>query len=245
MKREIERYEGKEGFTRYLSWLREAHDHYEISVDEVLHKDFSSILDLTRWSFLKNVVQLHPFESIWARASRYFWSERLRRVFTFGSMYMGMSPFDAPGTYSLLQYTELAEGIWYPRGGFHAIVDALVNVGKRLGVEYKLSCAVERVLVDNKNRVKGVRLETGQVMEADIVVVNADLVYAYNNLFDGPHNETTPIEKQPFKASKPTQTPPRPSSALEHSAATKASALTTTSGAKQDCTSRWTGRMWR
>jgi phytoene desaturase (3,4-didehydrolycopene-forming) len=45
----------------------------------------------------------------------------MRRVFTFGSMYMGMSPFDAPGTYSLLQYTELAEGIWYPKGGFHKV----------------------------------------------------------------------------------------------------------------------------
>ena len=31
------------------------------------------------------------------------------------------SPFDAPGTYSLLQYTELAEGIWYPIGGFNAV----------------------------------------------------------------------------------------------------------------------------
>jgi phytoene dehydrogenase-like protein len=37
---------------------------------------------------------------------------------SFATMYMGMSPFEAPGTYSLLQYTELTEGIWYPRGGF-------------------------------------------------------------------------------------------------------------------------------
>ncbi|KAI0471512.1 hypothetical protein GGR56DRAFT_654440 [Xylariaceae sp. FL0804] len=48
------------------------------------------------------------------RASRYFWSERLRPIFTFATMYMGMSPFDAPSTYSLLPYTELAEGIWCP-----------------------------------------------------------------------------------------------------------------------------------
>lgn len=62
---------------------------------------------------------LHLFESIYSRASRYFGPEKRRRLFTFGSMYMGMSPFRAPGTYSLLQYTELAEGIWYPIGGFH------------------------------------------------------------------------------------------------------------------------------
>ncbi|TVY41854.1 Phytoene desaturase [Lachnellula subtilissima] len=38
MKREIEKWEGKDGFERYLSWLAEAHRHYEISVREVLHK---------------------------------------------------------------------------------------------------------------------------------------------------------------------------------------------------------------
>ena len=31
-------------------------------------------------------------------------------AFTFQNMYLGLSPYDAPATYSLLQYTELAEG---------------------------------------------------------------------------------------------------------------------------------------
>jgi phytoene desaturase (3,4-didehydrolycopene-forming) len=121
MKTEIERWEGKDGFYRYLSFLQESHLHYEISVTEVLRRNFYSIFSMMRPSFLKHLLALHPFESIYSRASRYFYTDRLRRVFTFGSMYMGMSPFDAPGTYSLLQYTELAEGIWYPRGGFHMV----------------------------------------------------------------------------------------------------------------------------
>lgn len=121
MKREVERWEGKDGFERYLGFLQESHRHYEISVREVLHKNFTSLLDLLRPSFLPHLLALHPLESIYSRAAKYFYTERLRRVFTFGSMYMGMSPFDAPGTYSLLQYTELAEGIWYPRGGFHKV----------------------------------------------------------------------------------------------------------------------------
>jgi phytoene desaturase (3,4-didehydrolycopene-forming) len=113
MKNTIERWEGKDGFHRYLAWMQEAHIHYEVSVQHVLRKNFTSLLSMARPSFLRHLVELHPFESIWSRASRYFYTERLRRAFTFGSMYMGMSPFDAPGTYSLLQYTELAEGIWW------------------------------------------------------------------------------------------------------------------------------------
>lgn len=122
MKNEIEKWEGKDGFERYLGYLQESHRHYELSVKHVLRKNFTSLLSMARPGFLMHLLELHPFESIYSRASKYFWTERLRRVFTFGSMYMGMSPFDAPGTYSLLQYTELVEGIWYPIGGFHKVI---------------------------------------------------------------------------------------------------------------------------
>ena len=118
MKKEIERFEGKDGFERYLGFLSESHRHYEVSVTFVLKRNFYSLLSMLRLDFLWYLLDLHPFESIFFRASKYFWTDRLRRVFTFASMYMGMSPYDAPGTYSLLQYTELAEGIWYPIGGF-------------------------------------------------------------------------------------------------------------------------------
>ena len=183
MKQEIEKWEGKDGYERYLAFLQESHKHYELSVSHVLLRNFETLASMLRWSFLQHLLALHPFESIWTRASKYFWTERLRRVFTFGSMYMGMSPFDAPGTYSLLQYTELAEGVWYPVGGFHRVVEALVEVGKRFGVEYRLATGVEAILLDNDGaKAKGVRLENGEVLEADIVVNNSDLVYAYNEL---------------------------------------------------------------
>ncbi|KAF4894465.1 Phytoene desaturase [Colletotrichum viniferum] len=181
MKSQIERWEGKDGFERYLQWLREAHTHYEVSVREVLHKNFSKLVNLARPRFVRHVVSLHPLESIWSRASRYFWTERLRRVFTFAVMYMGMSPFDAPATYSLLQYTEFAEGIWYPRGGFHSVVAALVRIGESLGVKYRLNTPVSKILTDGQ-KATGVILESGESLTADVVVVNADLVYAYGNL---------------------------------------------------------------
>ena len=184
MKREIEKWEGKAGFERYLQWLEEAHRHYEVSVIEVLHKNFMWFFNLVRPSFLVHLIALHPFESIYSRASKYFWTERLRRVFTFGSMYMGMSPFDAPGTYSLLQYTELAEGIWYPVGGFHAVVAALVRICERLGVNIRLNSPVDSVITSPDGKTTtGVKLSSGEILEADLVVINADLVYAYNNLF--------------------------------------------------------------
>ena len=196
MKEEVEKWEGKDGFERYLGFLQEAHRHYELSVTHVLKKNYTSLLSMARPSFLRHLLSLHPFESIYSRASKYFWTERLRRVFTFGSMYMGMSPFDAPGTYSLLQYTELAEGIWYPKGGFHSVIAALVRVGERYGVTYRLSTSVSSIqLSPNSRRATGVVLDNGEAISADVVIINADLVYAYNNLL--PHSsKATSLQKR-------------------------------------------------
>ncbi|KAK0671202.1 Phytoene desaturase protein [Cercophora samala] len=185
MKREIEKWEGPDGFQRYLAWLAEAHGHYEISLQHVLHRNFTNHAQLAAPSFVAPTIALHPLESIWSRTTRYFWSDRLRRVFTFATMYMGMSPYDAPSTYSLLQYTELAEGIWYPKGGFQTVLAAIERIGRRLGVQYRLNTPVSKVLTggpDGKTAT-GVLLESGEKLEADLVIVNADLVYAYNNLF--------------------------------------------------------------
>ena len=196
MKEEVEKWEGKDGFERYLGFLQEAHRHYELSVTHVLKKNFTSLLSMARPSFLRHLLTLHPFESIYSRASKYFYTERLRRVFTFGSMYMGMSPFDAPGTYSLLQYTELAEGIWYPKGGFHSVVAALVRVGERYGVTYRLSDPVASIqLCPGGRRATGVTLPSGESISADVVIVNADLVYAYNNLLP-PSSKATSLQKR-------------------------------------------------
>lgn len=94
-----------------------------------------------------------------------------------------MSPYDGPGPYSLLQYTEIAEGVWYPKGGFHKVIESLENIAtKKFDVKFNYGCGIEKIIVDDNNTAKGVRLENGTEEFADIVICNADLVYAYNKL---------------------------------------------------------------
>ncbi|KAJ8606074.1 hypothetical protein MRB53_041229 [Persea americana] len=183
MKDEIERVEGKGGYERYLAFLQESHRHYELSVTHVLLKNFTSLLSMLRPDFLSHLLELHPFESIWTRASKYFWTERLRRVFTFEACTWECRRSMLPGTYSLLQYTELAEGIWYPVGGFHKVVEALVKLGQREGVHYRFNTPADHIiLTKDGSRATGVQLSNGEIINADIVVNNSDLVYAYNEL---------------------------------------------------------------
>lgn len=94
-----------------------------------------------------------------------------------------MSPYDGPAPYNLLQYTEIAEGIWYPRGGFHKVVESLENIAtKKFDVKFNYGRGIKDIIIDDTNTAKGVRLEDGTEEYADIVICNADLVYAYNKL---------------------------------------------------------------
>lgn len=183
MKKAIEDIEGPEGVNGYLRYLEEASHHCSISLEHVLVKNFGTYTAMLRPAVWANLFLLHPFESIWSRTKRYFKTERLRRVFTFASMYMGMSPFECPGTFSLLQYSEITDGIWYPRGGFHAVVAALQRFSSRHGAKYLLSTSVSEITTsDNNGSVTGVNLDSGEHIPADIVICNADLVWAYSNL---------------------------------------------------------------
>ncbi|EPS43701.1 hypothetical protein H072_2317 [Dactylellina haptotyla CBS 200.50] len=183
MKPEIEKWEGKDGFERYLGFLAEGHRHYEFSMQKALRRNFPSIMSMLRPDLLKDIVRMFVFTSLYTRASAYFWTDRLRRCFTFGSMYMGMSPYTSPALYSLLQYTELVEGIWYPRGGFHKVVEAIVNIGQRWGVDYQLNSPVQSILLsEDEKQAVGVVLQSGRHLRADIILANADLIYTYNNL---------------------------------------------------------------
>ncbi|KAK9895670.1 phytoene desaturase, partial [Cystobasidium minutum MCA 4210] len=185
MKLEIEKWEGKDGWARFLDFMNESHIHYEVSVKEVLHRNFPNIRSLLSLPYLLMAEKLHVFDKLYRRASNYFWTERMRRAFSFSSMYLGMSPYDSPATYNLLQYTELAQGIWYPVGGYHKVVESLERIAtEKYGATFHYNSPVSSITqsADGKSATGVVLEKTGEFLEADLVVCNADLLWAYENL---------------------------------------------------------------
>lgn len=85
-----------------------------------------------------------------------------------------MSPYDSPAPYNLLQYTEIAEGIWYPRGGFHKVVEQLEKIAaKKFDAKFVYNTGIEKIIVDENKIAKGIKLDNGDEKYADIVVCNA------------------------------------------------------------------------
>jgi phytoene desaturase len=83
--------------------------------------------------------------------------------------------------YSLITYADLVEGMAYPMGGIYSIIEDMVKLAGEMGVRIRTSAPVAEIRVEN-GKVKGVRLESGEQIDAEIVVSNADLVYTYQKL---------------------------------------------------------------
>ena len=94
---------------------------------------------------------------------------------------MGLSPFSAPATFSMMPYTELAHGVWYPKGGMYRVVESLTHLAHLAGVEFIFNSAVERIDT-NSAHARGMCLPHGLHLDADVVNANADLPYVYQNL---------------------------------------------------------------
>jgi len=180
MIRELERIEP--GVTpRFYRFLEDACLKYRLGRSEFVERDFEGARDFFGLRNLRLLLKTKALGNYYRSVSRFFDSDKLRQAFSLQTMYLGLSPFEAPAVYSLLPYTELAEdGLWFPEGGMYALIQAMEKVAEELGVKVHLNSPVEEVVVQ-KGQARGVRVN-GEEVAADAVLVGADLPYAYREL---------------------------------------------------------------
>jgi phytoene desaturase len=185
MQTQLEKVE-KTAFTGFLNYIAEGSRHYKLSLEKFVGRNFYNIFEYFSLANLPLIFQLKALDKHYRNTGRFFKDERLKAAFTFQNMYLGLSPYDAPATYSLLQYTELAEGVWYPMGGMYAGIQALTEVAEKLGVKFVYNAPVKALNVErstfNAQRIKSATLEDGREFAADLFVGNADLPYIYDQL---------------------------------------------------------------
>ena len=131
---------------------------------------------------LKWIAALSPSEmwrtGIWrsldGELRRFFPSRYMREAFGSYGMYLGGSPFELPGVFSILPYGELAYGLWLPKGGIYGLVQGIERLALELGVVIRRGSRIRRV-AHGAGRVCGVELVSGAVLPYSIVVSNVDV----------------------------------------------------------------------
>ncbi len=146
----------------------------------VLENPFESLADLVRPAMLRALPMMRPFRTVDSDLASYFQDERVRLAFSFQSKYLGMSPYRCPSLFTILSFMEYEHGVFHPRGGCGAVMQAMARAARRLGARFKLGLPVEELAFVGR-RASGVR--TAEGTEAfDAVVLNADFAHAMQTL---------------------------------------------------------------
>lgn len=148
-----------------------------------LKKDYSTLGKMLSPELIAALPYLSLNKSLIGALSRYFTPEELQICFTFQAKYIGMSPWECPAAFAIMPYIEHTFGVDHVEGGLSRISDAMAKVIGELGGEIHLNTPVKKVRVDGRNAT-GVELASGDIVDADSVVINADFGHAMETLFD-------------------------------------------------------------
>lgn len=113
--------------------------------------------------------KIDSFRTQWAMLTRQFQDPRLRQLYGRYATYCGSSPFEAPATLNLIAHVE-QQGVWLVEGGMRQLAQAVARLGTEHGVRFRYQNRV--VALRGEGRVTGVELASGEVVEADRVVLN-------------------------------------------------------------------------
>jgi len=127
---------------------------------------------------------------VYSIVKRFIHDPQLRQALSYHTLLVGGNPFTASSIYTLIHALERKWGVFFAKGGTHALVQALVRLFEDLGGELRVDSPVEQIETRN-GIVTGVALQGGGSISADAVASNADVVHTYRHLLrDAPQVES-------------------------------------------------------
>lgn len=145
---------------------------YEAAYADYLFRPSLSFFEFVDPRLVTELFRLRMTRSMANYARSFFQNERLARLVEWPVLFLGASAKETSAMYSLMSYADMALGTWYPEGGMHKIIEAMVRVATELGVEFKLGESVTEIIVEG-GRAVGVRTDK-TTYRADAVLASAD-----------------------------------------------------------------------
>ena len=165
------------GYRRYVDFVTKL---YKYEMNDFIDRNIDSPLNLLTPN-LARLIALGGFRRLSPKVNQFMKDPRLQKVYSFQAMYAGVSPQQALAIYAVIAYMDSVNGVFFPKGGMHAVPRALAAVAEKHGVVFKYNTTVTNVEVSN-GRAKAVITESGERYECDAVILNPDLPVAYREL---------------------------------------------------------------
>lgn len=179
-----------EGYKKYIERERKKYDR----LIPCLEVPYGNITDYISLRLIKALPYLDSHKSLFDVLGNYFDDDMLKICFTFQAKYIGMSPWLAPGLFSILSFIEHSGGVFHIEGGLNQLSQALAKVTKENGGNIHLSEEVKEIIVEN-GIAKGIRLADDSKIWADYVIINADFANAMTKIVKEENRKKYTTEK--------------------------------------------------
>jgi phytoene desaturase len=163
-----------DGYLRFVDYARKL---WQLQRADFIDRNLDSPRDLLTLNLVR-LLRAGGFGRLQSRVNRFFRDDRTRRIFSFQAMYAGVAPHQALALYAVIAYLDSVAGVYFPRGGIHAVPRALAGVAEKYGVAIHYGTTVQRVETRG-DRATAVITADGERIPADTVVLNPDLPIAY------------------------------------------------------------------
>ncbi len=169
------------GYERFVDFVSRL---YRLEMRDFIDRNIDAPWDLLTPN-LARLIALGGFRRLAPKTAEYLKDPRTQRIFSFQSLYAGLSPHDAFAIYSIIAYMDSVAGVSFPEGGMHAVPRALAGAAEKHGVEFRYSTEVTRVELAG-GRAVAVHTADGERIGCDAVVLNPDLPVARRDLLGQP-----------------------------------------------------------
>ncbi len=166
---------------KFLQFLKESEFKYDVSLRSFLYKNYDSVLDFINSDTLKYGYKLNIFKKMQKYVEKYFKTPEMQKIMQYTLVFLGSSPYNTPAIYSVMTHVDFNGGVFFPMGGLRSLVDALEKVCNKNGVKFMVNSPVEKIITSN-GKATGIKLTNGKIVNADIVVSNADMEFTEKKL---------------------------------------------------------------
>lgn len=169
---------------KMLRYLDKSGRLFHDTVDAAIKKNYNGIIDYAIKLSKVNPVHLPVlFRNFWQQVSRYFDSEEAIQILSLVAFFLGRTPFDTSGVYTLLSYTEFRhDGYFNVDGGIYNIIKGIVRELEKEGVTITYDTEITGFTSEGRKLTSLVD-KNGRKWSADIIVVNSDAAVFRGTVF--------------------------------------------------------------
>jgi phytoene desaturase len=169
------------GYEQFLAYAAGVYTEGYEKLGHVAFLDFASMVRAA-----PALAKYQAWRSVYSMVSSFVHNEKLREALSFHTLLVGGNPMTTSAIYALIHKLEKDGGVWFAKGGTHALVRGMVAHFERLGGTIRLGDAAVEIETLG-DRVTGLRTASGWRGDFDAVACNGDIVHSYRDLLS--HSE--------------------------------------------------------